>query len=69
MMGSADSVSTSLYREKFPARRVPHSPTFLAVQRLRENGTFLPKSVDRCQERTPQVLEPHFRFIRLLKIL
>jgi hypothetical protein len=32
--GSADGVSLraqALYREKFPARRVPHSQTFLAV--------------------------------------
>jgi hypothetical protein len=49
----------------FPARSVPHSQTFLAVvQRLREKGTFRPRSVDRCQERTrwmldlePQILE------------
>jgi hypothetical protein len=40
-------------REKFPAHRVPHSQTFLAVvQRLRENGTLRPRSVDRCQEHT-----------------
>jgi hypothetical protein len=32
--GSADSVAEdtqALYRKKFPARRVPHSQTFLAV--------------------------------------
>jgi hypothetical protein len=32
--GSADGVdlrAQALYREKFPARRVPHSQTFLAV--------------------------------------
>jgi hypothetical protein len=38
--------------------RVPHSQTFLAgVQRLWENGTFRPRSVDRDQERTPRVLD------------
>jgi hypothetical protein len=62
---SADGVglrSQALYREKFPARRLPHSLTFLTViQRLRENGTFPPRSVDRRQEGTPQLLElePH----------
>jgi hypothetical protein len=44
--------------EKFPARRVPHSQTFLAVvQRLRENGTFRPRSLDRSQEGTLRALE------------
>jgi hypothetical protein len=42
----------------FPARSVPHSQTFLAVvQRLRGNGTFRSRSVDRCQERTRWVLD------------
>jgi hypothetical protein len=42
----------------FPARSVPHSQTFLAVvQRLRENGTFRSRNVDRCQERTRWVLD------------
>jgi AraC-like DNA-binding protein len=40
------------------ARRVSHSQTFLAViQRLRENGTFRPKSVDKCEKPTPRVLD------------
>jgi hypothetical protein len=48
----------ALYREMFPARRIPPSQTFLAVvQRLRENGTFLSRSVDRGQERTPRVID------------
>jgi hypothetical protein len=55
--GSADGVglrAQALYRKMFPARRIPHSQTFLAVvQRLRENGTFLSRSMDRGQERTP----------------
>jgi hypothetical protein len=42
--GSADGVALrpqALNHEKFPARRVPHSQTFLAaVQRLRESGSF-----------------------------
>ncbi|KAJ3631011.1 hypothetical protein MTP99_012168 [Tenebrio molitor] len=68
--GSADGVALktqTLNREKFPTRRVPHSQTFLAVvQRLRENGTFRPRSVNRALRRAyatrllelePQILE------------
>jgi hypothetical protein len=59
--GSADGVALktqTLNREKFPTRHVQHSQTFLAVvQHLREHGTFRPRSVDRSQEHTPQVLD------------
>jgi hypothetical protein len=59
--GSVDGVvprTQAVNREKFPARRVPHSQKFLAVvQRLRENRTFRPRSVDRSQEHTPRVLD------------
>jgi hypothetical protein len=56
----------ALYRKKFPPRRVPHSQTFLSVvQRLRESGSFRPKSVDRGQEQAPRVrvldLEPQIQ--------
>jgi hypothetical protein len=56
---SADGVALTaqaLYSGKFPARCVPHSQTFLTVvQRLRENSTFQPRSVDRGPEHTPRV--------------
>jgi hypothetical protein len=52
---SADGVALTaqaLYSGKFPA----HSQTFLTVvQRLRENSTFQPRSVDRGPEHTPRV--------------
>jgi hypothetical protein len=48
----------SFVSRKVSAHRVPHSQTFLAVvQRLRENGTFRPRSVHKGQERTPQMLD------------
>jgi hypothetical protein len=66
--GSADGVALraqALYREKFPARRVAHSQTFLTVvQRLRENGTFRPRSVDRGQECTPRMLDLELQILK-----
>lgn len=33
------------YEERFPARRLPHRETFIAVaQRLRETGSVLPRA-------------------------
>ena len=42
-----------LYHETFPKRRLPNHKTFAAVvQRLQENGKFLPCCNDRGRERT-----------------
>ncbi|KAJ3661754.1 hypothetical protein Zmor_006139 [Zophobas morio] len=57
-----------LYGEAFPQRRLPDHRTFTAIdQRLRENGTFTPKTADWGLERTERVLDAETEILDIVE--
>ena len=57
-----------LYGEAFPQRRLPDHRTFTAIdQRLRENGTFTPKTADWGLGRTERILHAETEILDIVE--
>ncbi|KAJ3662391.1 hypothetical protein Zmor_006742 [Zophobas morio] len=68
MYGRAFGNAHEVYGEAFPQRRLPDHRTFTSIdQRLRENGTFTPKTANWGLERTEHILDAETEILDIVE--